>query len=135
MSVWEVILNTCNPIDIPPKPNRKEQRMVVIETFFVIILHTCFTPLVSSNIPVIKGLPKQESIPNQENTGARMIWIPSNKWVLLQIEIMTENKTMNPPIITTVWILSVMVLDKIVPKLEKVAGICLLVEEQEEDWG
>lgn len=48
----------------------------------------------------------------------------SNIWLLVNIEIITENKTTNPPIITTVEIALLILLDKTSPKLF-ILTICL----------
>ena len=56
MSDLEIILNTCNIIDIPPNPNKKAEIITLVARFLQAIEDTITTPFVNSKIPVRIGI-------------------------------------------------------------------------------
>ena len=46
-SDFEVILSTCNKIEMPPNPSKKEARVMLVEIAFCEIEAISFNPLVS----------------------------------------------------------------------------------------
>ena len=64
-SDFEVILSTCNKIEMPPNPSKKEARVMLVEIAFCEIEAISFNPLVSSTSPVSKGLVNSWQIPKK----------------------------------------------------------------------
>ena len=58
ISDFEVILSTCNIIDIPPKPSKKAHTITFMPRFLPAITETAETPFVNSKIPVNIGTTK-----------------------------------------------------------------------------
>ena len=51
-----IILKTCSKTEKPPNPNKKEQKIILVERFLTGVPATKLTPFVSSTIPEKKGL-------------------------------------------------------------------------------
>ena len=56
------MLKTCNKIEIPPKPNKNEVNIILIEIFLQAILEIVLIPFVISKNPLIKAEAKVVSI-------------------------------------------------------------------------
>ena len=112
----DTILNTCSTTERPPKPSKNETNITIVEKLFVWIKHNFFNPFVTSTIPKITLLEKLVGILNTEYSTLERIDI-----ILLDcsIEVITENRTTKPPIVTMVLTDFVILVDKISPKLEK----------------
>ena len=68
---FDVILITCNRIDIPPKPNKKEAIiMLILEN---LNKERLFSPLVNSTIPISIEESISLEIPNEPDNGANML--------------------------------------------------------------
>lgn len=77
--------------------------MIFTEMFLFEIAHTLLTPFVSSIIPEKMLSQNSGDSPKMLNKGENTVLKISKKWVLSSIELITENKTTNPPIITIVF--------------------------------
>lgn len=124
-SDFEVILKTCNRTDIPPKPSKKAVKIRLIESFLLEILEIELIPFVISKKPLISGVAKEESILKKAKIGEILIEKTDNNPLDFNIDIILENITTKPPISKIVEMLFVILSDKILPKLEKVTGVCL----------
>ena len=123
------MLNTWSITEIPPKPSKNAQRIILIEIAFSGIFATIFTPLVNSIIPLINPEENSGFIFNTLNTGIiiadKIFRIP----LLFIIEIITLNKTTKPPISITVCVAFVILRPRILPKLFMFADVFSLKYE------
>lgn len=69
MSDFEIILHTCNKIEIPPKPSKKAQIITLIPSSEQGTMLTRLTPEVSSIIPDKNGIINSKFIPKGYNNG------------------------------------------------------------------
>ena len=69
ISDFETILNTCNKIEIPPKPSKKALIIILVERFLFTILQHKFKPFVNSQIPDAILVIKLGEIPSDLKTG------------------------------------------------------------------
>ena len=130
MSDFEIILSTCSIIEIPPKPSKKEHIIILIEIHLLGIPLINFTPFVSSIIPETMEVDMLVLfIPNILKIGVTILENMCKIPLLFKIDIITLNKTTNPPIIIIVLIADIMLLLKTSPKLEKDATPFKLLEE------
>jgi len=95
----------------------------------VLILVRIFNPFVSSIKPDKIEYMYLVSKFNNSKIGYNSLENSSNKPELFKTEIITENSTTNPPIITTVLIALVMLLESVSPKFENVTLFDLLLED------
>ena len=116
----EVILSTCNKIEIPPKPKKKADNIIFKEIFFTCILDIKLIPFVISRMLVIIELQKLVGKLKKSKIGVNSIAIRFNILLEFRIDIITENKTTNPPIIITVEVEFVILFPKTSPILERV---------------
>lgn len=121
-----MILHTCSKIEIPPKPSKKVDRMILIDSFFDAIHEIELIPFVISKKPLIKGEMKAVSIPKMLNIGENKLDESLSNPLEFSIDIMLEKITTNPPISKIVEMLLVILSAKISPRLEKVANFVLL---------
>lgn len=124
---FEVILNTWRIILNPPKPKTKDENTIIVERFLEGIWVSIFNPLVSSIKPENIGLIKFVLILSMSKTGYNIFEAMSNNPELFNIEIITENRITKPPIITTVLMAFIILLDKTSPKFAKVTILLLLL--------
>ena len=68
-SVFDVMLNTCSKTDIPPKPNKKEVKIIFIESFLQAIVEKEEMPFVISIKPLSRGKQNDVSIFNKLKIG------------------------------------------------------------------
>ena len=116
----DIMLYTCNKIESPPKPNKKLVNIMFIEIFLEVIVAIPITPFVNSKIPVKNEVAKLISdILNILNKGRNIIEIMFKILLFSNIESITLNKTINPPIITIVFIDAKMLFPNISPRFEK----------------
>ena len=114
---FDVILITCNRIDIPPKPNKKEAIiMLILEN---LNKERLFSPLVNSTIPISIEESISLEIPNKPNNGANMLEVSVKIWLFSNMEHTTEKRTTKPPTTRMELILLDTLFDKISPKFEK----------------
>ena len=114
---FDVILITCNRIDIPPKPNKKEAIiMLILEN---LNKERLFSPLVNSTIPISIEESISLEIPNKPNNGANMLEVRVKIWLFSNMEHTTEKRTTKPPTTRMELILLDTLFDKISPKFEK----------------
>ena len=114
-----IILNTWSNTEKPPKPSKKLQAVILIEISFKGMLATSLTPFVNSTIPDKIGVINWVGIWKAEKIGAIVIEASSNKWLWFKIEIITENRTTNPPINKIVEIEFIILLPSTSPSEEK----------------
>ena len=126
-SVLEVILQTCNKIDIPPKPSKNALKIMLIESFFDAIQDIELIPFVISKKPLIRGAIKSELIPTKLKNGAVKLDTALRIPLDFRIDIILENITTKPPINKIVEILLVILSDIISPKFEKEATLLAFV--------
>ena len=104
---------------MPPKPNKKAVSNIFIEIFLQITEEIVLIPFVISNKPVknpcVKLVSKLKNVKIGLIKFAKMLRIP----LVLNIDIILENNTTNPPIIRSVDMLFVILSDNISPKLYK----------------
>ena len=124
---FEVILNTWRIILNPPKPKTKDENTIIVERFLEGIWVSIFNPLVSSIKPQNIGLIKFVLILSMSKTGYNIFEAMFNNPELFNIEIITENRITKPPIITTVLMAFIILLDKTSPKFAKVTILLLLL--------
>ena len=74
MSDLDVILNTCNIIDIPPNPNKKAEIIILIARLGFGIEEIVATPFVNSKIPVKIGTINSVLIFNKLKIGSNGIF-------------------------------------------------------------
>ena len=96
------MLIICNNTEIPPIPSRKEASIIFIDMFFIWILDIRERPFVISKIPIINGSIKEAGICIVLNNGISSMFIIYITWLSFNIEIITENITIKPPIIKIV---------------------------------
>lgn len=117
-SLLDVILYTCKKTEIPPKPSRNAERIIFMLIVFIGIIEICLIPLVISSIPVRMGVQKFVSRFSSLNIGelirVNVLKIP----LVFSIDIMLEKMMINPPIIRIVFVLLVMLSDRIFPKFD-----------------
>ena len=118
-SVFAIVLQTCNNIDIPPRPRRKEAIIMFIDKFFSGMLHIIFKPFVNSRIPEMKPVQNVEGICSKLKICCKLFDNICNNWLACIIEIITENSTTNPPIKRIVFIELEMLFPMIPPKFER----------------
>ena len=118
-SVLDIVLQTCSKTEIPPKPSIKDAIMILIDSFFSGILQITLKPLVSSIIPETNPNINVFGICNKSNKGSIKLHNTLNKLLVCRIEIITENRTTNPPINKIVLIEFVMLFPIIAPKFDK----------------
>ncbi len=121
------MLRTWSKIDIPPKPSKNAQIIILKEIFFIGILEIRETPLVSSTIPDNIPYEKLLGILSILKNGERILDNMSNTPVFFKIEIITLKSITNPPIITTVLIEVIILFCKILPSELSLGGIFLFV--------
>lgn len=117
MPFFDIMLRTCKSTESPPKPSRKAHIMMFMEMFLFGIAHTLLTPFVSSIIPEKMLSQNSGDNPKMLNKGENAVLKISKKCVLSSIELITENKTTNPPIITIVFMEFFMLIPRTSPKL------------------
>lgn len=119
ISLLEIILNTCNNIEIPPNPNRKEDKIILIEISLQAIELICLTPFVTSIIPDKKLLAKALLlIPNKLKTGSSKEDVILIILLFSRIDNTTLKRTTKPPIINIVLVADRIELLNTSPKLE-----------------
>ena len=124
------MLYTCNKTEIPPNPNKKADKMILIEMALQEIIDICFTPLVSSIIPAKRAVEKRPSeIPNKFKIGDKSLLPKARKCVSDKIDKMTLNKTTKPPTIITDFTAEKILWLSTSPKLEKETISVLEVEK------
>jgi hypothetical protein len=114
------MLRTCSNTEIPPKPSKKAVKIMFIEIALIFILAIEAIPFVISRNPVSRGEIKDVGIFIKLNNGIKILASKSTRWLALKIEIITENKTTNPPIIIIVEVAEVILSAIVPPRLEKV---------------
>lgn len=119
-SVFEVILRTCKSTEIPPKPSKNDAKIILIDIALIFILEINEMPFVISSMPVSKGVVKSEGICKNEKHGIKKVDNIFARWLTLNIDIITENITTNPPIIKIVDVADVMLSAIAPPRLENV---------------
>ena len=70
-SDFETKLKTCKKTEIPPKPKRKDVRIIFIDICFSLIFAIKFIPFVISNIPVKSELAILEGILKKLHKGLK----------------------------------------------------------------
>lgn len=70
-SDFETRLKTCKKTEIPPKPKRKDVRIIFIDICFIFILAIKLIPFVISKIPVKIELAKVEGILKKLHNGLK----------------------------------------------------------------
>ena len=118
-----MILKTCSITEIPPNPSKNAQRIILVESNFAGTFETANTPLVSSIKPEINGRENSVEIPNNFSKGEKIVDKTSKILPFDNMEINTENKTTNPPIIIRVLLDSNIAVERISPRLENVANL------------
>lgn len=116
------MLNTCKNTEIPPKPSKKAVNIKFIDSFLQGIEEMVLIPFVISKRPVNNPCAKLMSILKKEKTGLIKIVKTLRIPLVLNIDIILENSTTNPPITRSVDILFIILSDKISPKLNKVTN-------------
>ncbi len=81
MSDLEVMLQTCNKTERPPKPSRKAVKIIFIEIAFICMLDIKEIPFVISKSPVNRGVMKVGDICNVSNTGSNKLKTKKVKWL------------------------------------------------------
>ena len=112
---FEVILRTWRSTEKPPKPKINEHKTVwkcIVQEVNELIKEI---PLVTSIRPERSPIPKKSGKPTilSKFTKADSIWL------VLSIDIIIEKRTTKQPIIETVFIELIILLDKTSPKLQK----------------
>jgi len=119
-------------MDIPPKPSKNAQNIILIDIFLIGIFAIIDTPFVSSIIPdktpVVKLLGMLKRLNIGSSISDNTIRIP----VFLRIDIITLKSITNPPIITIVETEDMILFCKILPKELNLGGI--LVSFFETEW-
>ena len=113
------MLKTCSNTDKPPKPNKKAHITILIVRILEGMEHTKETPFVSSKRPVKIALIKAESTPKTLNKGEKARDIILTILLVFNIEIITENRTTNPPINKIVLMEFVMLFPITPPKFDR----------------
>ena len=111
---FDAILKICKNIEKPANPSKNADIIICVDILLVCNNETEFTPLVSSNIPVITLFPSSVGTWKQDKEFA----IKSIIFKLFNIEMIIENNTIKPPIKRIVEIALEILLLKIVPKSE-----------------
>lgn len=111
---FAAILNICRKIENPAKPNKKADIIIWFDIYFVCKDDIAFSPLVSSNKPVIIEFPYSDGI----FMHCKILLIEFIIFKLFNIDMMMENSTINPPIKSMVDMAFVILLLNIVPKSE-----------------
>lgn len=119
ISDFDTILKTWRSTDIPPNPSKKLVRIMLIEIFFNLIEDIKFIPFVISSIPVKSEPTSWDGILSFEQIGVKNKSIIVINLLEFNIEIITENKTTNPPTIKTVFVADFILFTRISPRLEK----------------
>lgn len=125
-SDFETMLKTWSKIESPPNPSRKAVTIMFVEIFFSFIKDTMLIPLVISKIPVNTDAIIWEGRFKNVQTGLSKIQTKSVIPLTFKIEIITENKTIKPPIIRIVEIADWMLEPSTSPKFETVIFWSLL---------
>lgn len=112
------MLSICNAIEIPPKPNRKAHNIMFNESEVLGIRAILQTPFVNSTIPVIIPSEKVVGIFNRFRIGDMISVAILKKPLFLRMDIITEKRTIKPPIKNIVFIEFIIELDRTSPKLE-----------------
>ena len=100
-------------------PSKNAVRIILIDIALICMFETKAIPFVISKIPVINGEANGVGIcSNLKQGDTNNVKILSNL-LALNIEIITENKTTNPPIIIIVEVALKIEFDNISPKFEK----------------
>ena len=113
------MLNTCKKIDNPPKPSKKDVKIIFIEIALIGILDINEIPFVISIKPVINGATNVDGIFNNFKKGEKVKVNTFNNLLDLKIEIVTEDRTTNPPIIVIVETALDIAFESTSPKLEE----------------
>lgn len=117
MLFFEIMLNTCKRTERPPNPSKKAHIIIFTERDLFGMAHTLLTPFVSSIIPEKMLSQNSGDNPKMLNKGENALLKMSKKCVLSSIELITENKTTNPPIITIVFMEFFILIPNTSPKL------------------
>ena len=105
---------------MPPKPNKSEAIIILIEICLQGMVLIFWTPFVSSITPEKKLLTNCELvIPNSLKNGSKIEDIAQIKLLFSRIESTTLKSTTNPPIISIVLVAEDILEAKTSPKLEK----------------
>ena len=115
---FDVMLRIWSIIEIPPKPNKNEQIIIFVDMHLLGIEAIEQIPFVSSNIPVITPSEKLFDMPNTFNNGDKVFPNISKILLLFKIDIITEKRTINPPIRNIVFIAFIIEEANISPKFE-----------------
>ena len=114
----ETILKTCNKTDKPPKPSKKLVTIIFIDIFFKLIHEIKLIPFVISKIPVNREFINCDRMLNLVQIGVKTKFIIFIILLEFKIEMITENKITNPPIIKIVFIADLMLFPSISPRFE-----------------
>ncbi len=118
-------------MDIPPKPSKNAQNIILIDIFLIGIFAIIDTPFVSSIIPDKIPLIKLLGIFKALHTGSNIWENTIKKPVFLSIDIITLKSITNPPIITIVETEDIILFCKILPKELNLGGILVSFLEKE----
>lgn len=118
----EMILKTWSKTDIPLNPIMKVDKRMLEVGIWEYIIEVDFTPFVISSNPIIKLNEISSEIPNFDNIKAKEAINPE----FSKIEIITEKRTTNPPIVRIADIDFFILSPKISPSSE--TRISLLLE-------
>ena len=118
LRIWSII-------EIPPKPNKNAQIIILVDMHLFGIEAIEQIPFVSSSIPVIVPSEKLFDMPNTFKNGDKVFPNISKILLLFKIDIITEKRTINPPIKKIEFIAEIILVDSISPSELKV--ILLLI--------
>lgn len=122
----EVILNTCNNTENPPKPRTNAQKTILRFIFEKDKLQIYDIPFVISKKPVNNPIVKLVGILSK----LKKFEIITRKLHDWRIDIIIEKRTTNPPIIKIVLIDVIMLFDNTSPKSQK-DNVWVLIEYSE----
>ena len=112
------MLITWKNIERPPNPSRNDANTILVERAFICMLAIEAIPLVISNNPVNIGAINLGDICIRSNKGVISLIKIVKKLLSFKMEIITEKRTINPPITRIVEILFVILLLNTSPKLD-----------------
>ena len=118
-SVFAIVLQTWSKTDNPPRPRRKEDRIMLYDRCFSGRLQIIFKPFVNSKMPEMKPVVNFSGICRKLNIGLNKFVRTFKSWLFCRIEIITENKTTNPPINKIVLMEFVMLFPITPPKFDR----------------
>ena len=125
-SDFETMLSTWSITEIPPSPKRNAVKIMFIDICFIFIEAIWLIPFVISKNPVKSALEILGEISNKLLIGSNITEITFVIPDVFKIDTITENKTINPPIIRIVEVEDFMLSPKISPKFLKLT-FCNLV--------